>query len=204
MLFRSEVRLLADIKIIFRDRQVDEMPSKDLAEALAGIETSPWAEWSKGKPMSAARLARLLHKFGVHPDRIGGKDSQSRGYALAWFQDASARYLAFESVNPSTDRENSGDSANLKVSTGGAVDTFKNAVSLSKNAGGGHIDTSKCEKEECNTENQPTENAISPSNDAPFRHFDTLKTEVEGDKAEIKRNKAEKQPVQGVIAGLLE
>ena len=55
------VRLLADIKDIFKDGDVDRIPSADLAAALAEIETSPWGEWGKaGKPISAAKLARLL------------------------------------------------------------------------------------------------------------------------------------------------
>lgn len=87
------VRLLSDIKRIFAGDKVDEIPSTKLCEALAQIETSPWGEWSKGNPISTAKLARLLKPFEIVPDRIGGKDSQSRGYTLHQFEDAFRRYL---------------------------------------------------------------------------------------------------------------
>jgi hypothetical protein len=46
--------------------QVAEIPSGQLCEALAKIETSPWGEWY-GKPITPAGLARLLRPFGIRP-----------------------------------------------------------------------------------------------------------------------------------------
>jgi hypothetical protein len=137
------VSLLRDIKAAFAEKHVTEMPSADLAAALAEVEGSPWGEWSKGKPLSQSKLARLLKPFDVRPDRIGGKDSRLRGYAVEWFNDAFSRYLPRESVHPSTTRENSGDYEDLKASTIEAVDTSENAVSPAENADCGHVDTFK-------------------------------------------------------------
>jgi hypothetical protein len=137
------VRLLQDVRGIFAERQIDEIASAELSEALAKIETSPWGEWSHGKPISPARLARMLKPFGISPDRIGDRDSRTRGYKASQFQDAFSRYLPPESVHPSTTRENSGDYEDLKVSTKEAVDTSENAVSPAKNAACGHVDTLK-------------------------------------------------------------
>lgn len=137
------VRLLRDVRQIFLERGVDEIPSCELCDALAQIETSPWAEWSKGQPIFMSALAQLLKPFEVHPDRIGGRDSRSRGYKLSQFQEAFSRYLDFETVHPSTTRENSGDRGDFKPSTKGCVDTHENAASPAENAGCGHVDTLK-------------------------------------------------------------
>ena len=137
------VWLLRDIKAAFAEKHVTEMSSADLAAALAEVEGSPWGEWSKGKPLSQSKLARLLKPFDVRPDRIGGKDSRLRGYAVEWFNDAFSRYLPPKSVHPSTTRENSGDREDFKLSTKDAVDTYENAVSHAENAGCGHVDTFK-------------------------------------------------------------
>jgi hypothetical protein len=141
------VRLLQDVRRIFAERQVDEIASTELSETLAQIETSPWGEWSHGKPITATRLARLLKPFDIVPDRIGGKDSQARGYTLRQFKDAFSLYLPssppFQTVNPSTDRINTGENEDLNPSTESPVDTSENAVTPAKNAGGGRVDTFK-------------------------------------------------------------
>ena len=141
------VKVLSDIKRIFAEKGVDEIPSGELCEALALIETSPWGELSKGKPISTAKLAHLLKPFEIVPDRIGGKDSQARGYTLHQFEDAFFRYLPpsprFQAVNPSTDRINTGGNGDLKPSTESVVDISGKAVSPANNAGGGRVDTFK-------------------------------------------------------------
>lgn len=91
------VQLLADIRRVFEARGVDRLPSADLAAALARIETSPWCEWSNGRPLNAPKLARLLKPFGIQPEvtRIG--DRTPRGYSRPTFEDAFRRYLREES-----------------------------------------------------------------------------------------------------------
>jgi len=81
--------LLADIRQVFESQIVDRLPSAKLATALAEIETSPWGEWSHGKPLTAPRLARLLKPFEVFPEciRVGG--TILRGYLVEQFQDPS-------------------------------------------------------------------------------------------------------------------
>jgi hypothetical protein len=88
------VRLLADIRGILLSRDVDRIPSVELAAALAEIETSPWGEWGKaGKPLSAAKLARLLGRFAIVPHSVRVDDRTPKGYTLEDFQDAFERYL---------------------------------------------------------------------------------------------------------------
>ncbi len=105
-------QLLRDIRQIFKDRDVDRLRSVELAAALAQIETSPWAEWSKGKPLTTHGLARLLRPFEICPGTKRGGDKTFKGYLREDFLDAFARYLEpenppdppfppFQSVTPS-------------------------------------------------------------------------------------------------------
>lgn len=83
--------LLADVRAVFDDHNGSRIPSKVLAERLCEIEGRPWAEWSKGKGLSANNLARQLKKFKVYPDKIRfGKPAQ--GYSREDFEDAWKRY----------------------------------------------------------------------------------------------------------------
>jgi hypothetical protein len=86
-------QLLSDIRRVFKTRNIDRLPSVELAAVLAGIETSPWCEWSNGRPLNAHRLAKLLKPFGIQPEvtRIG--DKTPRCYLRATFEDAFRRYL---------------------------------------------------------------------------------------------------------------
>jgi putative DNA primase/helicase len=85
------VELLADIRLAFGE--TDVIRSADLVERLAADPERPWAEWSRGKPISQKQLARLLGPFlivseTVHPpDRADGK-----GYKRLRFEEAWAAY----------------------------------------------------------------------------------------------------------------
>jgi putative DNA primase/helicase len=87
------VLLLADIRAIFTERDVDRLSSMELVGALIGIEDRPWAEWKRGKPISANGVARLLAPFGIAPGTIRKGDETPKGYQLAQFEDAFGRYL---------------------------------------------------------------------------------------------------------------
>jgi hypothetical protein len=96
------VQLLADIRRIFESQGVERISSADFVEALAEIETSPWADWSHGKPITKAKLAHLLSRYEIksHSVRIG--DRTPKGYHCDDFRDAWARYLpAFSPLPPS-------------------------------------------------------------------------------------------------------
>ena len=78
---------------IFAARQVERISSEDLVDALADIETSPWGEWCKGKPLSQPKLAHLLKPLRIFPDGIRIGEKTPRGYLLEDFRDAFERYL---------------------------------------------------------------------------------------------------------------
>jgi hypothetical protein len=94
--------LLGDIRQIFDELNAARISSLELANKLAEIETSPWGEWNKGKPLTQAGLARLLRPFGItpHNNRIGEKTP--KGYEYELFEDSFRRYLRIEaSAKPS-------------------------------------------------------------------------------------------------------
>jgi hypothetical protein len=90
--------LLSDIRQVFDASGSDRISSTDLAKALAEIETSPWAEWSKGQPISANKVAKLLKRYGVEPEclRIGVKTP--RGYTRQRFEEPWTLYLRPQSA----------------------------------------------------------------------------------------------------------
>ena len=85
--------LLIDIRVIFAERGLDRLSSAELVMALIAIEGRPWAEWKAGKPITANGLARLLAPFGIAPATIRTAAGTPKGYQLAQFDDAFARYL---------------------------------------------------------------------------------------------------------------
>jgi putative DNA primase/helicase len=92
--------LLADIAAVFKEKRADEIPSSELAEALAALEGRPWAEWGKHrKPISPNQLANQLRRFGVSPDSIRFGDKTLRGYKQFHFQEAFKRYLPESAVS---------------------------------------------------------------------------------------------------------
>jgi hypothetical protein len=94
------VQLLADIRQIFEDHGVDRMASAELAGALAEVETSPWSEWSHGKPITKVRVAHLLSRYGIKSHNVRMEDKVPKGYHRDDFRDAWARYLPAPSPIP--------------------------------------------------------------------------------------------------------
>ena len=94
------VLLLSDIRAIFVERELDRMTSADLVNSLVAIEGRPWAEWKAGKPITQNALARQLKHFRqsedlkIAPGSIRTGDGTPKGYHLAQFEDAFARYLS--------------------------------------------------------------------------------------------------------------
>jgi putative DNA primase/helicase len=86
--------LLGDIRAEFEAKGVDRFSGDDLTAHLIGLEDRPWPEFNKGKPLTKATLARQLGKFKILSGTIRLPDGRTpRGYYLASFDDAFARYL---------------------------------------------------------------------------------------------------------------
>jgi len=88
------VQLLADIQDVFEHRGADRISSDDLTNELITLEDRPWAEYSRGKPLTKARLSRLLRPFRVVSKSIRLPDGRTpKGYLVDQFNDAFSRYL---------------------------------------------------------------------------------------------------------------
>lgn len=95
--------LLRDIQAHFDDDpHRAKITSAELLQKLCAAEDSPWSEWSKGKPITTAKIARYLKPFGVAPRTIKVEsDRTAKGYYKVDFEDAFARYIPVQSVTPS-------------------------------------------------------------------------------------------------------
>jgi hypothetical protein len=91
------VRLLDDIRTVFREDGRELVPTTDLLSALNDIEAAPWAVIRKGNPLNAHSLAARLGRYGISPSRT----MTIRGYHRADFADAWSRYLPAEPVSAS-------------------------------------------------------------------------------------------------------
>lgn len=90
------ILLLEDIKVIFAEKAEDKITSSALVERLVDIETRPWGEWSRGKPITVRQVARLLAPFGIGPAKIRIGTTTLQGYRLEAFEDTFTRYLAID------------------------------------------------------------------------------------------------------------
>lgn len=111
------VQLLIDIRAILQDVPKGWMASNDLVDELNKIETSPWPEWNKGRPMSPSALARQLKFFGIFPRQTReGVDDRSRKYYLSDFDDAFKRYIPVSSCDTVTENTcNTADCHNVTL-----------------------------------------------------------------------------------------
>jgi hypothetical protein len=87
------IQLLRDVRLIYYEDVTDKMPTTELLEKLWKVETSPWAEWNHGKPMTASGLSKLLRPFEIFPKTIRIGTGTAKGYERAHFEDAWGRYL---------------------------------------------------------------------------------------------------------------
>ncbi len=88
------IRVLADLRTVFENANVDRLASAALVERLNALEDSPWAEWSHGRGLTQAKLADLLRQFEVRPRsiRLAGGETP-KGYLLEQFVEPWERYL---------------------------------------------------------------------------------------------------------------
>lgn len=117
------VMLLGDILRVFDGRlrkggkAADRVSSTDLVADLVALVDRPWLTWSRGKPITAAAVARQLKTFGIVPNTIKLSDGkQPNGYKRSQFADAFARYLPQPPGTPVQGSPSSPTSTNPGVS----------------------------------------------------------------------------------------
>jgi hypothetical protein len=87
------VRLLADIKVLFDEADDNCMLSKVLVAKLTANEEGPWIEFSRDKPLTQNRLAKLLGRYFIYSETVHPKvGPHGKGYKRASFEDGWARY----------------------------------------------------------------------------------------------------------------
>jgi Protein of unknown function (DUF3631) len=106
--------LLAHCWEAFAGEDADRLATARLLELLCGRDDGPWAEWwgkylhDDGQAkVAAARLAKLLRRFGIAPKVLDFDGRKARGYALSAFSDAFGRYLPSGDLRPATLPRNS-------------------------------------------------------------------------------------------------
>lgn len=90
------VRLLADLKHVFGDREL--MGTDEILKALCAIEEAPWSD-VRGKPINDVGLSNRLRPYGIRSERIEVAGQRLRGYRRAVLKDVWQRYLS-TSENP--------------------------------------------------------------------------------------------------------
>ena len=85
--------LLGDIQDIFETTRQDRLSSQALLSNLHDMEERPWADWNRGREITANQIARHLKPFGVKPKKMRIYNESVRGYERSQFDDAFDRYL---------------------------------------------------------------------------------------------------------------
>lgn len=104
----APVQLLTDIRRLFTERSVDQLPSETIVQHLCSLEDRPWCEWNRGRPLSKAQLAKHLKPFGIRPRTIRVGSETPKGYRLADLLDTFERYLPCEPQQPQHPFETNG------------------------------------------------------------------------------------------------
>jgi putative DNA primase/helicase len=95
------VALLQDIKTMFDRSTLDYVTSKAIIDDLTSDPEKPWAEWSRGKPITEKGVASLLHEYQISSRNVGPRGAQAKGYRKIDFKDAWERYLVPQEAPPS-------------------------------------------------------------------------------------------------------
>jgi hypothetical protein len=91
---------LADIREAFAGQ--DEIRSAELVVRLAADPEKPWAECSRGKPISQKQLAGLLRPFGIASETIHpAGQPHAKGYRRVHFEDLWATYFPGQNASAS-------------------------------------------------------------------------------------------------------
>jgi len=86
------VQLLADIKRIFDEDGGDAILSATLVQKLCEDQEGPWVEFSRGKPLTQAKLARLLRDHHIITMEVTAP-VRGMAYRRADFEEPWERYL---------------------------------------------------------------------------------------------------------------
>jgi len=121
--------LLGDVRGIFERAKAERLTTKELLKELVGLEGRPWADYGRGKGLSAHQMAAILRRFTIQTRNIRVATGVMKGYFVADFTDAFARYLGPENRYTATPAEISLDSHATEALTAEPVADPKNELS---------------------------------------------------------------------------
>jgi putative DNA primase/helicase len=87
------VGLLADISRVLQVTPSDQIATSELIAAIIAMDDRLWAEWNRGRPITAHQVAILLKPFRIGPKTLRFGPMTAKGYLRCDFADAFARYL---------------------------------------------------------------------------------------------------------------
>jgi Protein of unknown function (DUF3631) len=90
----ARTQLLADIQVVFAEKNCDRLTSEDLVNALVSMADRQWGECNHGKALTQNQLARRLKPFGIAPKTLRIGTGTAKGYLRESFEDAFNRYLS--------------------------------------------------------------------------------------------------------------
>ena len=130
-------RLLADVRRVFDDQEEPHLSAAALIVHLAESPESEWADWNKGRGLSAAQLAKGLRGFGsgpgglhTRPTRFGNKTGKR--WHREDFKEAWTRYLPSDPPHPKHTNETGPQSPFLHPKQNGHVSAPEMPVSPMK------------------------------------------------------------------------
>lgn len=150
------IELLSDIYNVFKEDDIDRIPSEALANALVIDNNRPWSTHDKGKFITVRQIAKLLKGYDIKPKTIRFGAETLKGYYKRDFLDAFERYLPASEepiVTSSQEEENAETSAHCNVTLNGTDEGHR-----SPNETPNHMDTKDCyavtDKQEVTAENK--------------------------------------------------
>lgn len=96
--------LLSDIQHVFESKGVNRISTADLIAALIADEEKPWATYNRGNQLTPRQLSRQLAAYSIKTKTVRFGHGTPKGFELAQFQDAFARYLG--APQPATQQRN--------------------------------------------------------------------------------------------------
>ena len=93
--------LLADIQVIFKEKEVDRIATAELIQALCSDDEKPWKTYSKGFPITPRQLANKLKAYDIHSKTIRIGDDTAKGYEKDQLTEAFSRYIPSSPPFPS-------------------------------------------------------------------------------------------------------
>ena len=108
----DNVALLVDVQAAFRERgQPEYLSSEEIIGALKARAERPWADWNKGRGISAAQLAHRLRGFSAGPWGLRTRKTRldvtktAQRWHRADFADPWSRYVTADPEHPEQTNE---------------------------------------------------------------------------------------------------